>query len=158
MSDVTYEEMFSKAPYFGQDMVMRATLAQVLTRVPESVREFVLGKCVITSSVEPRFGGIVWKAQVPKQALDSPHEFWLIVLSELAWSAGMDMVRRKGLKEVAKSQNERWRHIIAHEIAHAYLGHDRMNPDLPEDTEAEADRLAARWGFANSDARTTRLR
>jgi len=148
MGDVTYEEMFGEAPYFGENEVMRMTLAHVLTRVPKSVREFVLEKCVVTSSAEPQFAGIVWKAQVPKQALDSPHEFWLIVLSKLAWSAGMDMLRRKDLKKAAKSQNERWNHIIAHEIAHAYL-HDRGNPDyLTGNCEAQANNLAAQWGFS----------
>lgn len=169
MGDATYEEMFGKIPYFGLNEVMRMSLAQVLTHIPESVREFVLEKCVITTSAEPLLGGVVWKAQIPKRALDSPHEFWLIVLSELVWSVGSGILRGQSLKDATKGQkerwkkatkkqNERWRHIIAHEIARAYLNHDRMNLELPEDTEAEANRLVAQWGFANPYARTPKLR
>ena len=37
--------------------------------------------------------------------------------------------------------------IIAHEIAHAWLKHDRMSPDLPDDCETKAANLAKEWGF-----------
>ena len=36
---------------------------------------------------------------------------------------------------------------IAHEIAHAWLKHDRMSPDIPEDCETKAANLAKEWGF-----------
>ena len=35
---------------------------------------------------------------------------------------------------------------IAHEIAHAWLGHDRIG-EIPEDCEPQAAALAREWGF-----------
>ena len=107
MGETTDEEMFRKVPYFGGNTSMRMILAQVLTHVPESVREFVLEECVVTISAEPLFAGIVRKAKVPKRALDSPHEFWLIVLSEMVWSVGSGILRGQSLKDATKGQKER---------------------------------------------------
>ena len=37
---------------------------------------------------------------------------------------------------------------LAHEIAHARLGHDRLSPDIDHSCEKQADDLSVTWGFA----------
>jgi hypothetical protein len=48
---------------------------------------------------------------------------------------------------------------VAHEIAHAWLGHDRCG-DMPTDCEEQAARLAKSWGFGGegADAEKARFR
>jgi hypothetical protein len=37
--------------------------------------------------------------------------------------------------------------VVAHEIAHAWLGHDRCTPDgCPKDCEVQTANLVAQWG------------
>ena len=46
---------------------------------------------------------------------------------------------------------EEFQTTIAHEIAHAWLGHDRCG-ELPDDCEEQAAKLAKSWGFTGHGA------
>lgn len=151
-TEVSYVEMYGKAPYYGSNISVRMRIAEVLLRLPESVREFVLDECIFMLGPESRFAGFALKAPVPARALVT-REFWLIALSQLEWRAGLPKIKRAMMEkslEVCKKLGERRRKklefIIAHEIAHAYLNHQLSNLS-PLDRELEADKFVRLWGF-----------
>lgn len=150
--NVSYTEMLGKAPYDCPNIAIRMKIAKVLTRLPESVREFVLDECVFTSAPGPMFDAITRKAQVPEGAL-ATHEFWLIIMpSQLLGKGEANKFQRamkkskEAGKEFARRHSKWWEFVIAHEIAHAYLNHWRSNLS-PLDCELEANKLASLWGF-----------
>lgn len=109
--------------YYDEDDKLRNAIASVLTALPEEVKEFVLEHCFILSTGEYTYG-TVWPGKIFKNIS------WVIVLNE-------KMPKSKGDRES----------IIAHEIAHAYLGHDQLNPDIEPECEIEACNLTKQWGF-----------
>ena len=42
--------------------------------------------------------------------------------------------------------------MVAHEIAHAWLGHNPLDPDVPKDAEIVTANLVAEWGFTGLGA------
>ena len=42
--------------------------------------------------------------------------------------------------------------IIAHEIAHAWLGHDKLSLNFPPSSEVDAAILTGSWGFTGRGA------
>jgi len=91
-----------------------------------------LGACVGYSGL-----GMVWPARIVGPPIYGQARFrlkqrWLIVLSE----------------DVLSDEPHG---SIAHEIAHAYLGHDRQAIGTSIDVEYQACDLAAKWGFGGQD-------
>jgi len=132
--DTTYDfdEAFYDAPYYGESNEIKADLARVLMCLPERVRDFVIERCAVLSIGYYAFG-ITWPARIAKGRRVGLNRSWIIVVSE----------------DLSSGEQQG---IIAHEIAHAYLGHARMSPDLPEDCEAQACKLVAQWGFSGRGA------
>ncbi len=113
--------------YAGDDDQFRAAYARVLVKLPEDVRHYALDRCTVLS-IGRAARGIVW----PSRIVDRRRCKWLIVMDE---ECSLDLES-----------------AIAHELAHAWLQHDRLSPDVDPNCEAAADSLAVEWGFSRSYA------
>lgn len=76
--------------------------------------------------------GIKWASETGKLVELVKQQIWLILLDE---------------KIAHNIEPENAQSIIAHEIVHAWLGHDRHSPDIPKDCEIQAATLTGQWGF-----------
>lgn len=95
--------------------------------LPQEVREFVYEDCFFATV------GAGISGQVLPRAIDR----WLILLD-----AAM----------LNDYDEDECRGVIAHEIAHAYLGHVMNDPSLTIECEREAGAQAAAWGFTGIGA------
>jgi hypothetical protein len=115
------------------DLDLTRTLAETLLCLPEEVAQFACDRCRFISSsgcygmVLPGRLGVHPDTRAPEDDL------WLILLAS-------------DLPEADAHS------IVAHEIAHAWLGHDRLSPDLTPECEVEAATLTAQWGFSGIGA------
>ncbi len=112
--------------YAGDDEGFQAALSRVLVRLPSKAREYALRRCTIFSIGEGA-GGIVW----PSRIVDRRKRRWVIVID-----ANTDDLES----------------VIAHEIAHAWLGHDRLNPNIGRQVEVDAANLVRAWDFGGRGA------
>jgi len=127
--------------YYGDDAVLERTIVETLARLPDDVRVFALDQCCFLS-VGGANHGMVLPGRIGRQEADytdvGPGESldgdpWLVLLSE--------------------SLPPRDAHgIVAHEIAHAWLGHDRLSLDVSPECEIDTANLTGRWGFTGLGA------
>ncbi len=114
------EEIYDDVSYYGDDAYLHAAIARALAKVPKTVLEFVLEKCIFLSTEQI---GIVWPGRIAKKCS------WIIILN------------------FCDLEEDDWESVIAHEVAHAFLGHDRMGLDDQLDLERQACSLVKEWGF-----------
>ena len=125
--DEAWYDVSGPAIFAGDDDQLRLALASVLVRLPKRIRHFVQRRCQILS-IGRGARAITWPASIVDKRVK-----WLIVMSETAF----------------RSQRQR-ESLIAHEIAHAWLKHNRLDPDIALDVEEDADKQAVAWGFSRS--------
>ena len=136
------EDIVHRLAYYGEDSHLEGLIVEVVARLPEDVADFALERCRYMSVGESVFGmvlpgriGVGWEGRVqgnPSEVL--PDDAWLVVLA--------DPLPEKDAHS-----------IIAHEIAHAWRGDDRLSfcGDNVALEEATA-RLTAEWGFSGIGA------
>lgn len=117
--------------YGGEDMEMLAWIQSTLSKLPEEVAVFAIDQCRFIS-VGKGAAGLTLPGRIGVDNAESPLNVWIIVLDENISSEHMESV-------------------IAHEIAHAWLGHDRIG-DIPDDGEIVAANLTKEWGFTGHGA------
>lgn len=117
--------------YFGEHQTTLTRVAQCIAALPTEVREFALDRCRFVS-VGHGVCGLTLPGRIATQE-GRTRNVWIIVLDEEE-----DPDQAKG--------------TIAHEIAHAWLGHDRLGLDSSVEMEVEAARLAREWGFKGTGA------
>jgi Zn-finger nucleic acid-binding protein len=132
------EEAAYHVAYHGDDPQTEALIAQTVARLPDEVAEFVFDRCIFLS-----VGGAKDGFVIPGRIGVHPRErrsrnVWLIIVAD---EIPADDVLS----------------IIAHEIAHAWLRHDRLAIVSREQGmlwEIQACELAQEWGFtgAGTDA------
>ena len=112
---------------FGLDAAIHGHVADVLTAVPDDVRDGLIGDPgFVLYDYEPRRGvGTVVPIGVPRPG-----------------APGRAVALKRTLRDRPASF-ARW--VIAHELAHAHLRNAGRFPG--EDPEHAADALAAEWGF-----------
>jgi len=112
--------------YYGEDLELQSRIIKVLARLPDKVITFVLDRCVFLSTGRVTSGmvlpGRLGVHHIEKRSRDC----WLILLDE----------------NMAEDNS-----IIAHEIAHAWLRHDRISAYDTEAWEKDAANLTKSWGF-----------
>lgn len=123
------EEAAYNVRYYGDNGEMWQRIVRTVTRLPAAVQEFVFERCAFMSVGRAAYG-LVMPPNTAAAAdyLHWAHDRWIVFLSD-----DLPEAHAPG--------------IIAHEIAHAYLGHDRTAPGLTAGVEIEAAELAAAWGF-----------
>ena len=134
----TPERIYEDVSYYGGDQETHELITKTISRLPEEIIEFALSSCVFMSVGRSDYGLVMppdTKAEKPdpKIGVDDrffywAHDRWLIFLAD-------------------HLPDDDALGIIAHEIAHAYLGHDRLNYKLTMEVEREAANLAKAWGF-----------
>lgn len=129
------QAVFEDLPYHGDSQSMEVALVETICRLPDKVAEYALERCVFLS-----VGGVNNGQVLPAGIVTggghrrrTTRGVWIVILSE---TIGLDDIHS----------------VIAHEIAHAYLKHDRYDPDLPQGCELAAAALAAEWGFSGIGA------
>lgn len=122
--------------YYGEDIDTKQTIVEGVARLPLEVQEFVLDRCCFASvgrnALAQVLPGRVGLHPVEQKASN----MWIIILTE-------------GFRP-----DEDNRGMVAHEIAHAWLGHDRLG-EPPPDCEDQAANLAKQWGFTGKAADAT---
>lgn len=118
--------------YYGADWGFRDWILEAVARLPQKVCDFACDRCMFLS-VGRSVLGMVVPARIATHAVERrTRNMWLILLEE-------DLT-----EEDAHS-------IIAHEIAHAWLRHDRLDGD-PDPSVEEAVRQVKQWGFTGLGA------
>lgn len=114
------------ARYFGIDSETQSGITRALVRVPAEVRQFAITECVFVSAGADTLG-LCRPVSIIGQAT------WLIVLAE-------------GEAEIVEN-------VVAHEVAHAWLGHDIGDTSSThEEIEAATRQLLRDWGFKGEGA------
>lgn len=112
--------------FFGEDVETQLGIVKVLSKLPDNVVQFALDRCSFTS-VGKVTAGMVLPGKVGIHPSEKrSRNCWLIILDE-------------------RSTDDE--SVIAHEIAHAWLGHDRTSADDQETWEIDAANLTKEWGF-----------
>lgn len=124
---------WDKVKYAGTHYPTRLAVARTLARLPERDAQWALNCCVFAS-----VGGEIAGYALSLRPWADPgrrRPTNVIILSEPAMEESADAL-----------------YVVAHEIAHARLGHPERTPfSTPEEgTEEAADALAAKWGFRQS--------
>jgi hypothetical protein len=128
-------------PYCGTNKMIAHSISAVLQNVPEGVSNFAKTQCLFTSLDSKNHSGSCTKIPLHNGAI-LPPALWLIKLSE--------NIPYKSSLRYRKYCQRYLCHVVAHELAHAYLNHEVTDP---EDKTAEladesaADQLAQQWGF-----------
>ncbi len=129
------EEIWYKVRYYGDDSQTQVAICRTVERLPKDVQSFVFDDCVFMSVGRASLGLVM-----PPDRDDELYwarDRWLIFLADELPEEDVDG-------------------IIAHEIAHALLGHNRFELFVPGDTERTeqevADQVKA-WGFTGRGAR-----
>jgi hypothetical protein len=119
------EEIHYDLAYWGDSEEMEIAIVRTIAKLPEEVAGFAVEECCYLS-VGRSCLGMVLPGDIGK-------EKWIILLDE--------RISKRDLHGA-----------IAHEIAHAWLKHDRTSPDCPVDCEVQAATLTKAWGFAGKGA------
>lgn len=118
------EEVRYNLTWYGEDAEMERVIVETLLRLPEDVRRFASEECLFVS-----VGGGAHGTANPLHFPEA-RDLWLIALSEVGPSDSLHSV-------------------VAHEIAHAWLGHRGQGA---EEDEAAAYKQAQAWGFTGIGA------
>jgi hypothetical protein len=111
------EQIAYNLAFYGEDAETRSSIIRVLYQLPEDVVIFALDRCSFVSVGKAASGMVLpGKIGVHSQKKRS-RNCWLIILDE-------------------RSTDDE--SVIAHEIAHAWLGHDRISAYDTETWEIDA--------------------
>ena len=127
--EMTDEELFeiSFHLHMGEASCWWTSAMWAIHRLPTDVREFVFEKCYF-ETMDGMCGTVFRSSSLAYE--------WVILLGE---PPDGDMFSEDSIG------------IVAHEIAHAFLGHDSLagmaGKEVPPDHETQACALAAQWGF-----------
>jgi hypothetical protein len=132
-----FEEIHYALSYNGESYETEYAIIRALSRLPDDVREFALWRCRFISTDGLR--GTFLPGSIGVDALTRRSRgVWLIIL------------HLDGLTpESAES-------VVAHELAHLWLGHEPFEPG-DSDAELEAAAQTRAWGFRGSGTRPSWL-
>ena len=133
MSLLNVEAAWDSVAYYGDNPHTQRLIAQTITQLPDDVAEFALDRCRFLSVGVDCFAMTV-SGRIASHDLERrTRNMWLILLHE-------------------KLPVDEELSIIAHEIAHAWLGHDKLSLDFSPTSEVDAATLTATWGFTGRGA------
>ena len=112
----------------------RELILAVLLELPAKVQNYAIERCFFISMWEGDLGRVL-PGRIGTRS-NTGEEKWLVLLNAT---------------ELDKLEEEEAMGWVAHEIAHAYLEHDRLG-STDEKVEEDAAHLAAEWGFKGPGA------
>jgi hypothetical protein len=122
----------SRLSYLGENLQMEADIIQTLIKLPREIRNFALERCRFVS-VGRGIVGITLPGKIGSDSRTKrTRNMWIIVLDD-----------NESPDEVETT--------IAHEIAHAWRGDDRMG-EMDEECEEKAAAVTRDWGFQGRGA------
>jgi len=132
------EQIHYDVCYFGEDREAEIALVEVLAGLPEDVREFALERCRFASVGRTVLGYYIQERELRVlQAEDEETARWLVIFSDDLESNDL-------------------RSLIAHEIAHLWLGHQPFGDTRTWlEKERETCSLVKGWGFKGKGADPT---
>ena len=130
---MTFDDAHHDLVYYGEDRDLHRQIIETVLQLPERVGRFALDRCRFLSVGESVYGmtlpGRIGLSAGPGRR---SRNMWIILLAD-------------------PLPEEHALSIIADEIAHAWLKHDRLgNP--PKDCEIEAANMTLAWGFTGKGA------
>lgn len=134
---------------------LQLRIAETIVRLPEEIASFAIHN-IHWRLFEPTWRGVTYLLPERPPPMVSTYEEWLNLLEQRQRAPAMErhwLVVLNHDLGADDADQEAARRTIAHETAHAVLGHSccrgAMAPHLEfEETERAADRLATDWGFA----------
>ena len=119
--------------YYGEYEAVERTIVETICRLPDPIARFALDRCRFLSVGASVYGmTLPGRAGVASWPEQRSRNIWLIVLAD-------------------PLPDDSSHSIVAHEIAHAWLKHDRLGFP-PEDCEIQAAETAKIWGFIGKGA------
>lgn len=132
------EEITSRLVWLGISC-RKPEVGNALSKLPDNVREWALDKLIWFCPPKDINGeaAIIWPGPVPMERYAEEHSgggggFWL-------------NMRVVYIAPHVFEKEDKFRHIIAHEIAHHWLQHSPGNSEEGAAMELEADSLAHEW-------------
>lgn len=147
--------------YYGDDAELEQLIIHVLAQLPEEVQEFVCDRCRFLSIGRTANAAMVGGRMIFPHPLHFPEGIkWAIEqgkIEDLLLNPPLLILLSEQI--VDKYGPEDVQSIIAHEVAHAILGHTPRHLGMDEvnqavDIEVEACELASRWGFSGEGTDT----
>jgi len=132
-TNMSFDEAIYAIRYYGDDGEIHRSVCLAVMRLPQAVQDFACERCAFLSVGRSCFGMCVPQmlCEIRPETVEGR---WIVLLDE-----------RTPEGDVLG--------IVAHEIAHAWLGHDRCAPDgCPKDCEVQTANLVAQWGFTGIGA------
>jgi hypothetical protein len=131
-NDISFEEISYDLAYHGSDRALELAIIETIQRLPQEVARFALDQCRFLSVGETSFGTTL-PGRIASDWQGSTENMWLLLLAE--GMPGDDI-----------------HSVVAHEIGHAWLKHDRLSPNVPDDCEIQTANLVRDWGFTGKGA------
>ncbi|TMB65067.1 MAG: hypothetical protein E6J43_12440 [Chloroflexi bacterium] len=133
IADIYRKDIWNQVAYLGEDNDLRSVIGDTIGRLPDDALLLAADRCVFVS-VGRTVEGMTLPGDV-LQRVDEDDPTWLILLDD----------RIMDTKEADDVES-----VIAHEIAHAFLGHNRMTDDGDRSVEIATCKLVREWGFEGS--------
>jgi hypothetical protein len=129
---MTIEDVVGRLKYIGESEDARRIIASAISQLPDDVQEFALDGGFLSVG-DPAAGFYVSRENLRYLAEGVP---WLVILSDVVDYEDMES-------------------LVAHEIAHLWLGHDTGAVGLEAFAAAEeaAAALVKTWGFVGMGTR-----
>ena len=150
------EELDRRIPDYCDNIEVHTAVLKTVSRLPADVQEYACERCVFLALAE---NGMVFPGRITY-----PHWSESVEMLEQA-PKGASKLELADYLEAAFDRKAKWiillpgclaadeaQSIIAHEIAHAFLGHDRLSICDFIDVETEACNLVRSWGFGGRGA------
>ena len=115
-------------PYIGDNAEMRTAIRSTILKLPYEAQNVAFQSCVFDSN-PPTVGGMTWHPRRWSNAKNPLAQRALILIMEMTPPA-------------------EWETVIAHEIAHVFLGHPHRDEQFDGQFEVETDELLTHWGIA----------
>jgi hypothetical protein len=129
----TPEDVAYALPYYGDDDALMRVIVDALMMLPCEVRAFALEHCCFLSIGRANLGMVLPGRIATDPVRRRTRGRWFVLLAE-------DLPEGDA------------HGIVAHEVAHAWLGHDRLSPECPQDCEEQTAGLTRDWGFSGKGA------
>ena len=137
---------------YCDNVEVHSQLLRTVERLPDDVQEFVCQRCVFLALADhgmvlPGRVACADLAETAEMIQEAPRNASLSELGDYVQDYERTAHKWIVLLQGTPSDDES---IPAHEIAHAYLGHDRLaiyGPDKSIEVETQACELTRSWGF-----------
>ena len=149
------EKLNDRIPDYCDNIEVHTAVLKTVSRLPEDVQEYACGRCVFLALAD--YGMVL------PGLITYPHSSESVEMIEQA-PKGASRLELADYVETYE-RKAKWiillprclaadeaQSIIAHEIAHAFLGHDRLSICDFIDVETEACNLVRSWGFGGLGA------